>query len=153
TDFAKGLPDISHSWKDFASGTREIQTPASWSQFDEMTDWTNRPKVFRDFINSILPTSMPTLHFIHTLLPHAPWEYLPSGKKYTLDMGVRGTVGVNDRGLDPQDWTDDGAAVVQAYQRHLLQVGFVDRLLGELLEHLKNVGLYDSSLIVITADH
>ena len=30
---------------------------------------------------------------------------------------------------------------------------FLDRLIGRLVEHLKQVGLYDDTLIVITADH
>jgi hypothetical protein len=39
------------------------------------------------------------------------------------------------------------------HQRHLAQVGFVDRLLGELLAKLDSVGVYDSTLLVVTADH
>jgi hypothetical protein len=41
----------------------------------------------------------------------------------------------------------------EAHQRHLLQVGFVDRLLGELLARLRTTGLYERSVIVVTADH
>ena len=42
---------------------------------------------------------------------------------------------------------------LQAYQRHLLQVGYVDQLLGDLLERLRDTGMYDRSLVVVTADH
>ncbi len=42
---------------------------------------------------------------------------------------------------------------LQAYQRHLLQVGYADRLLGDLLERLRDTGMYDRSLVVVTADH
>ncbi len=153
SDLTAGLPNISHSWKDFARDSKKVVQRTDWRRFEELTDWEDRPQVFKEFINSIQPSSKPTLHFIHTLLPHAPWEYLPSGRKYTLDMAVRGTVGTNDRGMDPHLWKDDRWAVIQGYQRHLLQVGFVDRLLGDLMEHLRKVGLFDSSLIVITADH
>ena len=55
--------------------------------------------------------------------------------------------------MDPNQWVEDQWAVVQAYQRHLLQVGLVDRLLGDLLAQLKTAGLFDPALIVITADH
>ena len=30
---------------------------------------------------------------------------------------------------------------------------FLDRLIGRLVQHLKQVGMYDDTLIVITADH
>jgi hypothetical protein len=40
-----------------------------------------------------------------------------------------------------------------SHQRHLLQVAFSDRLIGQMVERLKQVGLYDEALIVVTADH
>ena len=48
---------------------------------------------------------------------------------------------------------NDATQVESLYQRHLLQLGFADRELGELLRHLKREGLFDKSLIVVTADH
>jgi hypothetical protein len=42
---------------------------------------------------------------------------------------------------------------VLAYQRHLLQVAFVDRLLGELVAQLRATGVYDRALLVVVADH
>jgi len=50
-------------------------------------------------------------------------------------------------------WADDEELVALAYQRFLLQLGFADRLLGELLEQLRSRGLYERALIVVTADH
>ena len=148
------LPDISQSWANF---TKQPETPATlamWNKFDDLTDWRDRRQEFEDFTHSIGPSSWPTLHFLHILLPHAPWEYLPSGQKYVVTDGrIRGVRGVNDRGEDASQWTEDSFAVIQSYQRHLLQVGFVDRLLGTLIERLRETGLYDSSLLVITADH
>jgi hypothetical protein len=38
-------------------------------------------------------------------------------------------------------------------QRQLLQLGFVDRLLGRLVARLKSQGMYDDTAIVVTADH
>jgi arylsulfatase A-like enzyme len=38
-------------------------------------------------------------------------------------------------------------------QRHLLQVAFADKLIGNLIARLKTVGLYNDALIVIMADH
>ena len=37
--------------------------------------------------------------------------------------------------------------------RHIMQVGFTDRLIGEMMNHLKDNNLYDNSVIIITADH
>ena len=62
-------------------------------------------------------------------------------------MGIEG-VSVKD-----ENWMDDEWVVFRGYQRHLLQVCFTDRKLGELIQHLKAVHLYDRALIVVTADH
>jgi hypothetical protein len=39
------------------------------------------------------------------------------------------------------------------HQRHIAQVGFADRLVGDLITRLRETGAYDKSLIIITADH
>jgi hypothetical protein len=71
---------------------------------------------------------------------------LPTGKQNRTYVALPGKVGGSwDKG---QPW-----AVAQHYQRHLLQAGYADRLLGRLVQRLKDTGLYDRSLVVITADH
>ena len=55
--------------------------------------------------------------------------------------------------LKSDQWSKDSWLVTQGYQRHLLQVGFADKLLGDLVDKLKLTGLYDDALIVITSDH
>ena len=122
---------------------------------------TSRREILEGFIDGIRAAgAKPGLFFIHSVLPHAPWIYLPSGKQYDLD-GLPPQIRDCDvfaagrAGLDRQSkhWPEDPVVVAQAQQRYLLQVQFVDRELGRLLRHLKEVGLYDRSLIVITADH
>ena len=85
--------------------------------------------------------------------------HVPSGKQYPSPAAAEdydslyfthGAVGLQRH---CERWTDDELAVTQAYQRYLLQVGFVDRLVGTLTSRLKRVGLYDRSLIVIVGDH
>jgi hypothetical protein len=84
---------------------------------------------------------------MHVLLPHEPLSYLPSGKAY---QDVRRDV---DATLDGPQSYDNGWLSDQAYQRHVLQLGYVDRLIGRLLERLRATGTYDRTLLIITADH
>jgi hypothetical protein len=153
-DFTGPLPDVTQSWGHFRKGSPEHPTVAMWMKFGELTDWHDRPRRFREFVASIRPSAWPTLNFLHVLLPHAPWTLLPSGQEYAPpEAKIRGLVGINDRGADPNHWTGDAWAAAQSYQRHLLQVEFVDRLVGSLVTRLRDTGLYDSTLLVITADH
>ena len=89
--------------------------------------------------------SSATLHYMHLLMPHAPWRHLPSGREY----GRSRTDGVGRDEL----WGDDPWLVRQGYQRHLLQVGYTDALLGRLVRTLRKSALYDRALLVVVADH
>jgi hypothetical protein len=102
----------------------------------------------RQFLGAIRPTRQgdrPPLHFMHVLLPHQPWQYLPSGRQYGEVTSTLGRV------LDR--WSDDPLGPVLHFQRHLLQVAHADRVFGQVLDRLRRTGLYDRSLVVVVADH
>ena len=156
-DQKSSLPSLQARWRDFAGGSallsqaEERQIPAHvWkslqdsilAQLDLRLD---RPQIFRNFLHTIRPTYQPTLYYLHILLPHVPYEYLRSGQTYSVDGG--------HPGITKEIWSGDVWATTQSYQRYLLQVEFVDALLGQLIAHLKSARLYEKSLIVITADH
>jgi hypothetical protein len=88
------------------------------------------------------------LHFLHVLLPHVPYRFLPSGAEYGLPDP---DFGKNPRRDD--DWIADPWPSMLAHQRMLLQVGYLDRLIGRLVGRLRATGLYDQSVVVVTADH
>ena len=150
---SRWLPPVTQTWKDFMNRGSPGAGRRSWEDF--RVDWSQRADRFRLFVDSIRNSARPTLYFLHSMLPHASWKYLPSGKLYTLSErpGVAGVVGPNNQGLDVNLWLEDPWLVDQSYQRHLLQVMFVDRLVGELIEQLHQENLYDSALLVLTADH
>ncbi len=105
-------------------------------RWDSLND--NQPARFTSFLTGLRPSARPTLHFLHLLMPHAPWAYLPSGARYEA----------------PDDLPNDGAGWVDlARQRHLAQLGYTDRLIGETLRTLRATGLYDKALVLVTADH
>jgi hypothetical protein len=87
----------------------------------------------------------PTLYFIHVLLPHTPWLYLPDGH-------ARAVAAPNAPGRNGELWFN-GQLAVQAWQRHLLQLGYTDRLVGKFLRRLHQTRLWDKALVVVTADH
>jgi hypothetical protein len=102
----------------------------------------NRPARFVDFLEWFEPeavggTGQPTLHFLHLLLPHSPWVHLPSGTRY-----------------DAPHLPIDGPWWPQlAHQRHLAQLEYTDRLLGEAVAAMERAGIYDDALVVVTSDH
>jgi hypothetical protein len=103
----------------------------------------NQPARFNDLLDGLRPSDRPGLHFLHLLLPHQPWRYLPSGAEYNFE-----TFGGAFRGERLP-----APLVELAHQRHLLQVAYTDRLVGQVMGKLKAEGLWDRSLVVMGADH
>jgi len=148
------LPSVSDTWRDFGGHGADQEPDRSTLVVanDEEVNreighalWEDQRAGFEAFLRAVDTSPEPTLYFLHTLLPHAPWRFLPSGGQYPNAIGIDG--------LEDDVWKDDPVLVTQGFQRHLLQTGFVDRLLGRLLSRLKQAGLYDRALIVVTADH
>jgi hypothetical protein len=108
----------------------------------------NQPSRFGEFLDLFRTTEPPGFYFLHLLLPHTPWRYLPSGVQYDYPTKFWGRGGPQGR-----DWEQEPWPVTVSQQRHLLQLAFTDRLIGQMIERLKRVGLYDDALVVVTADH
>lgn len=86
----------------------------------------------------------PALHFIHGVLPHAPWFSTPWGTRL----------------ISPTpEWVEDPAdpgyewSGITRYQRHSLQAGLADVALGQVLDALEGDDVWDDATIVVTADH
>jgi hypothetical protein len=107
----------------------------------------NQPSRFTEFLGAFHAGERPTFHFLHLLLPHTPWRYLPSGMQYPFPPKGFG------RGGKPNFWGAEPWPITVSHQRHLLQLAFTDHLIGQLVARLKKVGLYDKALVVVTADH
>ena len=101
---SRWLPPVTQTWNQFVNQGSPGPARRSWKDF--RVDWSQRAARFRLFVDSIRGGSRPTLYFLHSMLPHASWEYLPSGKLYALSErpGVTGVVGPNNQGLDVNQW-------------------------------------------------
>ena len=130
---------------DFRELVREQGKHDAFIEVFEATKDDNHPADFGSFVADIEASRRPRMHFIHSLLPHRPWRYLRDGRTYTGSQPIEGTVG--------KQWRKGDWPAAHGYQRHLLQVELVDRLLGTLLERLEEVGIYDDALVVVAADH
>jgi hypothetical protein len=88
----------------------------------------------------------PPLYYLHAILPHHPWQYLPDGRRYPYVVSA-------NPAARSGGWITDEFLVAQSMQRHLLQVGYADRVLGEVITALEGQGIYDDALMIVVADH
>jgi arylsulfatase A-like enzyme len=159
------LRDSARVWTEIASPREPVRDPAATLQEatvdvaagpDPSADPGRRAEIvkayvrgigFQRFLSSIRPADPDrrALYFVHVLMPHQPWKYLPSGRRYP--ERATGRLVTNGR------WTSEPWPVRTIHQRHLMQTAFADRMIGDLIGRLRAAGLYDRSLLVVTADH
>jgi len=129
-DLTGWVPSIANGWDDFLRDASPSHDPG---------------RIDPGFLASLRPRERPSLWYLHLMLPHSPWRYLPSGQRYEVPSAPA---------WGPDEvWNSNQAAVDQSWQRHLLQLGYADRVLGELLARLESTGLFDRALLIVTADH
>ncbi|HEX2125559.1 MAG TPA: sulfatase-like hydrolase/transferase [Thermoleophilaceae bacterium] len=148
-DIEADLTSVSENWGNFGGDEQTVRRPVT-EETETLNTRANlnrgRPARFEEWIDAIEPGGRPSLNLKHTLLPHVPWQYLPSGRLYRRLP--------NDAipGLSNEAYQDQGQLNV-LLQRHYLQTGFTDLLLRRLWAKLKRKGMWDDALIVVTADH
>jgi hypothetical protein len=152
-DLRRSLPPIDLAWGDFAGGRRSGSAPPAGRRgaVDDEAPADDVPAQVERLLGvlAVPAGGRPTLTFAHLMLPHVPWHYLPSGREYPLNG-----LSMRPDGLDAAgDWGADPWLPVLGWQRHLLQTGYADRVVGELLATLESAGTLDRSLVVVTADH
>jgi hypothetical protein len=155
------LPDIDHSWGNFGDGlegeaappqttvpTTPSGRPDRLAQMEKVpsTDGGRTGQAIALPRQIGLIDAEPSINLVHVLLPHHPYELTPWG-------GVDSDVW-NPRAV-PATSTDPGFDFIFRELRSLqaMQVGAVDELIGELIEHLEEVGAWDAATLVVTSDH
>jgi hypothetical protein len=141
--YAERLPSISDTWGNFTrGGEAPPQQPVRRTPSGDIEPCARRVCEFTDLL---MADGRPTLYFLHAPLPHTPYVYLPSGRRYAVDLRVL-------RGNTSGMWSDRFAAL-QSNQRYVLQLGYTDRALNFILRELRAAGIYDRALVIVTADH
>lgn len=86
---------------------------------------------FASFLEDIDERARGQIFVFHTNVPHTPYVF-------------------DERGTALGPWDRHSNAPYENYRR---QAGFADLLLGDFVDRLKQQGLYDEAIIVVTSDH
>ena len=138
---AARLPPIVGDWRGFADRRRFREVEGERRRNDRSSEYDR-------FLQTITSERSGQLYFLHTLTPHMPFQYVPSGTRYRAPDYQGRREGGELLFLKSDPWLP-----LALQQRQLLQVGFADRFIGDLVDRLQAQGIYDESLIVVTADH
>jgi hypothetical protein len=141
-DWRAGMPSIETRWRGFSAEASD--EPSEPGRIDP----PDRERHYEAFIDAMVQTGRAPIFFLHTILPHTPYQYYPSGRRYTTKR-----IDPSGQGYQWGRWSDDALVVEQSQQRFLLQVGHVDGLVGRVMARLEELGLFDDALIIVTSDH
>ena len=150
--------DVAGVARDRLSPTRRADDPVTG--FAELNnpedDWiygsldATQPERFRSLMDSLDddPDEDEALYFLHMLLPARALP-VPAVRASCTRRRTPRSASSRRRTLgDPRP-----APVETGRQRHLLQLAYVDSLIGDLVQELKAQGIYDDAVVVLTADH
>ncbi len=146
-DYHVNLPAIPRLWFGMhdTSGVDRTQRRGVFAY-----GWNDqRDGQFQHLLDCLDGSPRPVFYFGHFLLPHVPWCYLPSGRCYSQDAQNVDLLCLGSDGETPID----ELAATQNQQRYLLQLMYVDHLIGKLLSRLAETGVLDRCLLIVTADH
>ena len=151
------LPPLDTGWGDFgddmpagtAAQPRDPMAEVREKSEDEIQN--GQPAVFRRQIELI--DAEPSINFIHSVLPHHPYRFTPWGEGPLPATRLPDEV---SSGRNKLPATDDPAydfMFRQLYPLQAMQIGAVDKLLGEMIDHLEEIGVWEESLVVVMSDH
>jgi hypothetical protein len=141
------LPSVGQSWGGFAKSDTTTVVEGADEPANAKFDLTREGGPFFQFrmmneaADRMISAKTPTATVMHLTMPHRPWFMSPSlqqyhGPPFLGDLNPS----VGDR---PKDY----------FQRYLYQLAAVDSMVNNLITRMQNAGLWDKSLVIVTADH
>ena len=167
-DLREGLPPVDAGWGNFGdvidggSDAGDLtSTPPTTIDTDPMAVAEDIPDeergvpgqvdVFRRQIALI--GEEPSLNFLHVAIPHHPYVLTPWGEGTLPATRLPDEISSGGNQLPPVDDPAYDFEFRQLYAMQSLQLGAIDRLLGETIDHLESTGVWDDALVVVTSDH
>lgn len=154
--YRQKLPQIDNKWFGYLRDETERRNVHTDLNLHPHHRYKVRLQKFSQFLSALETIESNSLNYLHILLPHSPWMYLPDGREYaraeqrsftgTLPEGASGQQRKHQ--LYPQQHLMD---FIQ--QRHLLQAGFTDQLIGEIFAQLRKRGMFDNAMVIVMGDH
>ncbi len=138
---------------------RRARLKKGLNELARQLQFQDRLKKFEIFADGLGGRASRNLSFLHLDLPHGPYLYLSSGKRYVpadekyRRLRLGNALGRGSGKVGKKSWGPDRYLIDLAYQRLTHQIMLADELVGRLLDRLEEIGTFERSLIVIAADH
>lgn len=128
------IPSIEGSWGGFGAVANEFKGQFADGALSQVT-------AIDEAVSNVTKKDSPQIQIVHALLPHAPWRITPDLRIDDLSPTIST--------MNP----DNDEVIRDTYQTFLYQVGAADLVIKNLILNLKESGKWDSTMLVVTADH
>lgn len=128
------LPAVDQGWGGFAAVRDRFKAEMHDRAFGQQ-------EAVSAAADRLISSETPMVQVVHALMPHAPWRLTPDERVAPLSPEI-GTI-------NPED--DDG--VRDTYQTFLNQVAATDGAIKKVIDKLRASGKWDTTMVVLTADH
>lgn len=140
----KGTPNVPVTTVPPAVSTT-VQMEKVQTRDQEADEWhasgpTSQVENTRMFIDRVSHATIPSLHFLHTLLPHRPWSL-------AADMRTFKNLGLN------REIPNSRFSSINETRVFLQQMMATDSLVFDLVKKLKKSANWNRTMLVVTADH
>jgi hypothetical protein len=168
-DLRDGLPPVDTGWGNFGEAVgggapidlTEGGTPPTTESRDPMAAVENIPEDERGTAGQVaafrrqaaLIDAAPSINFTHVTLPHHPYLLTPWGRGYLPVTRLPDEVSHGGNKLPAADDPAYDFMFRELYPLQAMQIGALDSLVGEMIDHLEETGAWDESLVVVTSDH
>ena len=111
---------------------------------------------FLSYVNSFL-TSLKlgeaNIYLFYSIFPHHSYFLNPDGSLIVIHPVKDGVPARSFKCFSPYDAIDQGETSYNIYRSYINQVRFVDSIIGQVINVMKNKGLFERSLIILSSDH
>lgn len=128
------IPSIEGTWGGFGAVADKFK-----EQFD--VGALSQVDAIATGVKSLTEDKNPRVQVVHALVPHAPWRITPDNRVAPLSPSISTSNPESDEG------------VRDTYQTFLYQVAAADNAILSAIAELKKAGRWDSTMVVVTADH
>jgi hypothetical protein len=128
------IPSTAGAWGGFGAVADKFK-----EQFD--VGALSQVDALQSSVELITSDAKPRVQVVHALVPHAPWRITPDHRVAPLSSSISTS--------NP----DSEEIVRDTYQTFLYQVSAADTAIAQMIKVLKAANRWDTTMIVLTADH
>lgn len=122
----------------------------------QLPDSADYPDLLREWL-AATPEGTPGFYYMHLLEPHSPYDPPEPYRSTFLDPEYRGPMerGATQVLVDSENGlielsAADRAATIDLYDANVL---YADEIFRRLVDALKEAGVYDEAIVIVTSDH